>query len=122
MSAGNPSSSDSSSRNPGVRISKEQFDQVQYLLEQSERGNHILFDRQTLLEALAAEDGAPIEAGGVVADREVESHIQNLLTTPSLRGKKLYIERLDRATRSRVVRVYFGIIENSLFERPEARH
>lgn len=104
-----------------VQVSQEQLDQVEYLFQQSERGHHLLFDSQTLQAAFAGQ-----AAQRAVTEKdadEVQEHIQSLITIPSLRGKKLYIEKLDRKTLNRVVRVYFSILENNLYEqRPEARH
>jgi hypothetical protein len=100
-----------------IHVSKSQLEQVQYLIQQSLQGNHILFDGETVRKVLR--DQAPISAEDAYA---VEHHIERLILEPSLERKRAYLEQLDRPTFVQVVKTYFNIVENNLFEKNEARH
>lgn len=93
-----------------IYVSQEQLDQVEYIIEQSSRGHHVLFDldmiRGVFAESTAAEKG----------DAEVEKHIEQLILQPTLLSKKAYLERLDASLLKRLVRSYFSIVENNIYE------
>lgn len=104
-----------------IYVSKGQLRQVEYLIGQSIQGNHVLFDADTVRRVFAGE--LPLEEP--LADGEayaVEHHIERLILQPTLIQKRAYLERLDRKTYERVVRTYFNIVENNLFENREVRH
>ena len=52
----------------------------------------------------------------------VEHHIENLILQPTLAQKRAYLEKLDERTFELVVRTYFNIVENSIYESSEVRH
>ncbi|MCC7441102.1 MAG: hypothetical protein IT285_05700 [Bdellovibrionales bacterium] len=104
-----------------IYVSQDQLDQVEYLIRQSIQGNHVLFDSDTVRDVfLSLRSDA---SGFAVQDAYgVEHHIERLISQPSLAQKRAYLERLDRDTYRKVVRTYFNIVENNLFESGEARH
>lgn len=106
-----------------IYVSQEQVAQVEYLIEQSIQGNHILFDAADLNRVFRKgheyPDNSELDENQAYA---VEHHIEKLLVAPSLQEKRAYLEKLDRPTFEAVVRTYFNIVENNLFETIEARH
>jgi hypothetical protein len=100
-----------------ITVSKAQLRQVEYLIQQSLQGNHVLFDASQLRAAMSIPEDSPgLDAG------TVERHIENLITLPSLAQKRAYLERLETPEFLELIRSYFNIIENNLLERSEARH
>lgn len=110
--------------NDVIYVSKNQLDQVEYLIGQSIQGNHILFDNETVRRVFwRLREGSPPEPQAATeASYEVEHHIERLILQPSLEQKKAYLDALDGDTYERVVRTYFNIVENSMYEKREARH
>jgi hypothetical protein len=106
-----------------ITISEEQLAQVEYLFEQSSRGNHVLFDPRRL-RAVFRTKTSRRETLGETEAQEVERHIERLLAEPTLDDKKAYLASLDRSTYGWVVRTYFSILESNLAGSlaPEARH
>jgi len=105
-----------------IEVSPEQINQVEYLITQSEQGNHVLFDLDIVRKALAssvAYNDAEQEKNELYSS---EPHIERLLAQPTLRDKKAYLSRLDPKTLNSVVRTYFNIIENNLVENKAPRH
>ena len=102
-----------------IYVNQKQLDQVEYLIEQSCRGHHVLFDADIIRAAfgagmMGAEDEASLD--GEEKTDATEKHIENLILQPSLVSKRAYLENLSIETRDRVVRTYFSIVENNLFE------
>jgi hypothetical protein len=103
-----------------IYISQEQAAQVQYLLEQAMQGNHILFDSGTLKKILSKP--APKKSQKDEEAYPVEHHIEKLMTLKTLPEKRAYLERMDSITFEAVVRAYFNIVENTLFEVKKVTH
>lgn len=101
-----------------IYVNQKQLDQVEYLIEQSSKGHHVLFDadmiRQAFLYASLEEDDD--DADGNDEKDTAEKHIENLILQPTLISKRAYLENLSKDTRFRVVRTYFSIVENNIFE------
>ena len=109
-----------------IYVSKDQLEQVEYLIAQSIRGNHVLFDTESIRRAFHARArpaNAPLNAPMNVEEAYgVEHHIERMILQPSLAGKRAYLDKLDHGTFERVVRTYFNIVENNLYEKDVVRH
>lgn len=106
-----------------IYVNKDQIKQVEYLLGQSALGNHILFEPETLRRVfendqdfLSSMQASPDEA------YSVEHHIERIIDLPTLAQKRAYLEKLDLTTHDKVVRAYFNIVENSLYENLKEKH
>jgi hypothetical protein len=112
---------------PSSEIPKELLGQVEYLIQQSMRGHHFLFDdkllREVLSPAWAHELNQTLSEEDAV---EIEEHIETLIRQPTLAHKRAYLEALgarDLRTYAWVVKTYFNIIETNLLEtQQEVRH
>jgi hypothetical protein len=102
-----------------IYVSREQLQQVEYLIHQSIQGNHLLFDPSRVKEIFFR---APYFEFTPEDAYAVEHHIERLLSRPTLDDKKAYLEGLDPTTYERVVRTYFNIVENNLFESARVLH
>lgn len=105
-----------------IQISKRQLEQVEYLIAQSIQGNHILFDTETLRQVFWQGHFTAAENPSLEESYSVEHHIERLILQPTLAQKRAYLEQLDQATFEQVVKTYFNIVENNLYENPEKRH
>lgn len=104
-------------------FSKDQIGQVEYLIQQSIRGNHVLFDVDTLRKVLAPETSYDL-LQNLTEDEanSVEQHIESLIRQPTLAQKRAYLEKLDVRIFAWVVKTYFNIIENNLYESQKGYH
>lgn len=104
-----------------IYISEEQLKQVEYLIEQSIRGNHVLFDpaivHKIFIKNRPFTDPLPNDQAYAV-----EHHIERLLQEPTLEAKRVYLDQLDADTYEFVLKTYFNIVENKIFEKLEVRH
>lgn len=106
-----------------IYVNQKQLDQVEYLIEQSCRGHHVLFDANMIREAflrggieIAAEAESSKDDDEDDDSESAEKHIENLILQPTLVSKKAYLDNLTAEMRDRVVRTYFSIVENNIFE------
>lgn len=105
-----------------IYVSKNQLNQVEYLIGQSIQGNHVLFNLEDVREVFIK--GRSQNSIELTPDEaySVEHHIERLMIQPTLAQKKAYLERLDKRTFAHVVKTYFCIIENNIFEVMEVHH
>lgn len=96
-----------------IYVNQKQLDQVEYLIEQSTRGHHILFDTDVIRRVFKVTSE---EIEKKEEDETAEKHLENLILQPTLVSKRAYLENLDGDTFERVVRTYFAIVENNIFE------
>ncbi len=94
-----------------IYVNQNQLDQVEYLIEQSIKGFHVLFDNEGIREAFLK-----IEAGAERANEAIAKHIESMILQPTLVAKKAYLESLNSPVYLRVVRMYFSIVENNIYE------
>ncbi len=99
-----------------IYVDQKQLDQVEYLIEQSAKGYHILFDNNTIRKAFKNSKDETNEPTNKKEDNETEKHIENLILQPTLLAKRAYLEKLDSAIFDKVVRSYFSIVENNVSE------
>ena len=97
-----------------IYVSKHQLDQVEYLIQQSIQGNHILFDPESVRRILRVNDSTESFA--------VENTIERLILEPTIERKKEFLSKLDPLTFDRVLRTYFNIVENKLQEKHRVYH
>jgi len=106
-----------------ITISRNRMNQVEYLIGQSIQGNHILFDLDTLRRVFW-NDTLKHRSTQLTDEQAycVEHHIEKLITQPTLAEKRAYLEQLPPETLEHVVRTYFNIVENNIYENMEIRH
>ncbi len=101
-----------------ITVSKEQLDTVEYLLDQSAQGNHVLFDLDIVRKVFTIPSKPMLEKDAY----EVEHHIEKMISLQSLDKQKAYLELLPEEVLYRVIKTYFNIVENNLFETIQVRH
>lgn len=101
-----------------INVSKDQLKAVEYLLDQSTKGNHILFDPALVREVFSRPSRPMTESEAY----EVEHHIEKMIELDGIEKKKAYIEALPLDELYRVIKTYFNIVENNLFETQSTRH
>ncbi len=99
-----------------IHVEGSHLSQIEYLLSQSRQGVHLLFDPGMLRGSLSERPISEEEAYAA------EPHIERLLAEPSFERKRAYLESLDPSTLKQVVRTYFNILENTIYETEGATH
>lgn len=110
-----------------IYVSRDRLSEIEYLIGQSIQGNHVLFDLDDVRRIFGNEDGfyaanRPRPANEDEEAYAVEPLIERLMARPSLAEKRAFLDGLDPAVYERVVRTYFNIVENNLYESVGTRH
>ena len=95
-----------------ITVSKEQLNTVEYLLAQSAQGNHILFGIDLVRKVFSFNPAPMTEAEAY----EVEHHIEKIISLVGFPRQKAYVDQLPQEVLFRVIKTYFNIVENNLFE------
>ena len=101
-----------------ITVSQAQLDNVEYLIKQSTQGNHVLFELD-LVRRVFTHASRPMDEGEAY---EVEHHIEKLMVMNGYDKQKAYIDNLPEEVLHRVIKTYFNIVENSMFESSKERH
>ncbi len=106
-----------------IHVTKDQLKQVEYLIGQSIQGNHVLFDLETVRSVFWSDMFQVHSREYALAEAyAVEHHIERLILEPTLAQKRDYLSKLDLSTLQQVIRTYFNIVENNLYEKLETSH
>lgn len=104
-----------------VYLDKDQLKQVEYLFDQSSKGVHVLFQNEDIKRVLSS----PTEDMDFFTFENVEriqTLLSNFVAQESLQAKLGFLEDLDQETYDLLLRTYFNIVENSIFEQCPERH
>ena len=101
-----------------ITVSKDQLQKVEYLLNQSAQGNHILFDQKIVRHVFTTPTAPMTEEQAY----EVEHLIEKIISLDGLQAQRAYLDQLPQETLFRVVKTYFNIVENNLYENNQLRH
>lgn len=101
-----------------IYVSQEQLDQVKYLLSQSAKGNHLLFDSSTLLRVA----GGLGEKERSERVEKAEQLLEQMILRPTLGSKKAFLDGLEPEVYDDVARVYFNIVQNTASEHQGFHH
>jgi hypothetical protein len=91
-----------------IFVNQLQLDQVKYIIEQSVKGNHLLF-HATVIKRIASRADA-VEKGRTEAAEQV---LEQMILCDTISKKKMFLEALDPTMYDDVVRVYMNIVQNS---------
>lgn len=92
---------------------EQNMQEIEYLLAQSTRGIHLVFDKTLIKRALLEPKN-----GNTDFDKEDRSKVQNLFSDfiekPSLTEKEGFLNSLQEEDRELLIKAYFHIVENTI--------
>ena len=86
---------------------------LDYVIAQGLRGNHILFDNETIRRAFEKGSGE-LTSLGVERVREVREALRDIFSTPGTEDKRDYIQQLPEEVKHILVFLYFQILEKNI--------
>ncbi len=102
-------------------IEPKQLEQLEYLLNQSAQGVHLVFDKSAVARVMAT----PTEKLDFFTFEnitKVQSLFSKFVQKNTLLEKKMYVESLDTSNYDLLVRAYFQILENAILSNKPLRH
>ncbi|MCC6276578.1 MAG: hypothetical protein IT289_01540 [Oligoflexia bacterium] len=104
-----------------VYLSKSQMAEVEYLFNQSAQGIHVLFDNAMIRKVLSRPT-EEIDFFTFENVNKVQKVLSDFIAKESLAAKKAFLESLDQDTHELLLRTYFNIVENSIYEQGALKH
>ena len=104
-----------------VEITDRDLHEIEFFLNQSTRGHHLLFDRNQVVEILKT----PTEKIDFFKDInlvQVQNLLQEFISVRSLQGKRRYLQSLDRKTFEILLRTYFHIVDSAVLAATDTVH
>lgn len=87
--------------------------EIQYIIQQSMNGNHVLFDNDTIKRFCNTEKNDE-DIFDEQKARSTEKLVELFMSTPTINGRKLFFQSLTEDEKSLLIRTYFQIVENNL--------
>lgn len=104
-----------------LEIKERDLHEIEFFLNQSTRGHHLLFDKEKITSILKI----PTEKIDFFKKNNI-CRIQNLLSDliskKSLKDKRSYLQSLDSEAFEILVRTYFHIVDNAVLASTESIH
>lgn len=104
-----------------VQIEKEHLNELEYLFAQSAKGLHLLFDRDSLTGILK-KPTENLDYFTFENMTKVQAILSQFVQQKSMAQKQKFIQSLDPDSFELLVRTYFNIVENAIFESSTVRH
>jgi len=94
---------------------------LEYLIELGQRGNHVLFDTDTIKKAFAREAN---DLSGINQKKvaEVNRAIRDIVMIQGLDSKRDFIRELPDDVQDVIVHLYFQMIDRSLATDEQTKH
>lgn len=105
-----------------MQIDSSQMEQVEYLFNQSARGNHVLFDPDDIKKALSTEKslekmkGEYLDSFDIKTLQKMRDLLDILMRQPTVSEKRHFILSLSPESKELLIKAYFNILDNTLFQ------
>ncbi|MBX9769527.1 MAG: hypothetical protein K2X47_19785 [Bdellovibrionales bacterium] len=99
-------------------FSEDHMEQLRTLIEQSEKGIHLLFERQVLSRVLSQ----PEQELSLEGLKSVQDVLGEFVQRKTLSEKRAFIQTLPDQTRELLIKAYFNLLDNKLQESIQLKH
>lgn len=105
-----------------MQIESSQMEQVEYLFNQSARGNHVLFDPEDIRKALSSEkslkkmQGDYLDTFDIKTLQRMRDLLDLLMRQSTVLEKRHFITSLPPDSKELLIKAYFNILDNTLYQ------
>lgn len=104
-----------------MNISPDNLEQIEYLLSQSTKGIHLLFDNDSIARILS-NPTENLDFFNVDNIKKVQNILKQFIERKTFIEKQSFLRNLDALTYELLVRTYFNIVDNAILEATERKH
>ena len=97
-------------------VEQDSLEQLDFLLKQSLKGIHLLFENRDIARILSKPAEEPEEPFSMEKLKEMQSLLTDFISQESLQDKLDFLEDLDEDCYSMLVQTYFNLLESSIKE------
>ncbi len=105
-----------------ITVTGRQVREIEYLIAQSIQGHHVLFDDGAVRSILKRNQQRPPIPPNSPQQKACEQMLERMLELPTLIQKRAFLEKLSSGDLENLVRLWFNVVENSLFQSSHERH
>lgn len=105
-----------------LQLDENRLLQMEYLLEQSRHGLHLLFDRDCIARVFSEDKTEDNSLFKVENLARIQNLLAEFMEKSTLKKKRAFISTLDQHDHDLLVRTYFNIIENSITSTSNMKH
>ncbi|MFK8137165.1 MAG: hypothetical protein AB8E15_02285 [Bdellovibrionales bacterium] len=104
-----------------LKLDENRLQQMEYLLDQSRNGHHLLFENSTIARVFSrkAEDNTMFKIDNLA---RIQDLLAKFMEKETLRKKRDFVHSLNHTDHDLLVRTYFNIIENSINSMKVTKH
>ena len=99
-------------------FSEDHMEHLRTLIEQSEKGIHLLFEQQVLSRVLSQ----PEQELSIESLKSVQEVLGDFVQRKTLSEKRAFIQTLPDTTRELLIKAYFNLLDNKLLETRRLKH
>ncbi|MCB0349213.1 MAG: hypothetical protein KDD37_10275 [Bdellovibrionales bacterium] len=97
-------------------VELDKLEQLEFLLKQSLKGIHLLFDNRDIARVLSQTQDKDNQPFSMEKLKEMQSLLTDFISQESLEDKRDFLEELDEGEYDLLVQTYFNLLENSIKE------
>ena len=90
--------------------------EIQYIIQQSMNGFHVLFDNETI-KKFCRDNNTDGDIFDENKARATERLLEMFMSTPTINGRKSFFDNLNDEEKSLLIRTYFHIVENNILNK-----
>lgn len=105
-----------------IQVSVNQLEEVEYLFNQSAKGNHLLFPSEQIKKVFSNPFPIKNEEFDDKKMSEIKSLLETLIYQPTLDKKKKFIANLNEESRDLLIRAYFSLLDTALLQNKDNVH
>lgn len=94
-----------------INIDSSQVKEIDYLIEQSIKGNHLIFDNNTIKKYCYKKEE---DFFSETDHKDSERLLERFMSTPSIRGKKEFFRDLSNRQKTKLLNIYFSLVSNNI--------
>jgi hypothetical protein len=97
-------------------VELDKLEQLEFLLKQSLKGIHLLFDNKDIARVLSRVQDKDNKPFSMEKLKEMQTLLTDFIAEESLEDKRDFLEELDESDYELLVHTYFNLLENSIKE------
>ena len=103
-------------------IENRNIEQIEYLVQQSTRGLHFLFDREEIVHALTKSENEGFEFFSFETRNKVQGLLLEVIEKKSFNEKRIFLKTLGDEDFDLLIQAYFHLVDNTILAQTKLKH
>lgn len=103
-------------------IEDRNIEEIEYLVQQSTRGLHFLFDREDIVHALTKSESEGFEFFTFETRNKVQGLLLEVIEKKTFREKRTFLKTLENVDHDLLIQAYFHLVDNTILAQTNSKH